>query len=164
MFRRNSVGNGRRNSGDFKFLVFVGNWSSLVVIDVVFLVAGLPSIVSARLGSQDLVFGDLTSMFFFHNSRMDPRFVDFILSLFISLFSHLVAPFIADHVVYGLKLKLWFLGVVGFHSPTLGLFIFFSCIPWCRCAELLFWSFGFFYSEFCGSSLSWAPCMYLFSL
>ncbi|KAF2543192.1 hypothetical protein F2Q68_00029682 [Brassica cretica] len=73
MFRRNSVGNGRRNSGDFKFLVFVGNWSSLVVIDVVFLVAGLPSIVSARLGSQDLVFGDLTSMFFFHNSRMDPR-------------------------------------------------------------------------------------------
>ncbi|KAH0901843.1 hypothetical protein HID58_041346, partial [Brassica napus] len=41
---------------------------SLVVIDVVFLVVGLPSIVSARLGSQDLV-------------------------------------------VYGLKLKLWFLGV-----------------------------------------------------
>ena len=54
--------------------------------------------------------------------------------------------------------------VVGFYSPTLKLFIFFSCIPWCMCAELLFWSFGFFYSEFCGSSLSWAPCMYLFSL
>ena len=54
--------------------------------------------------------------------------------------------------------------VVGFHSHPLRLFIFFSCIPWCRCAELLFWSFGFFYSEFCGSSLSWAPCMYLFSL
>ena len=54
--------------------------------------------------------------------------------------------------------------VVGFYSPTLKLFIFFSCIPWCRCAGLLFWSFGFFNSEFCGSSLSWAPCMYLFSL
>ena len=27
MFRRNSVRNGRRNSDDFKFLVFVGNWS-----------------------------------------------------------------------------------------------------------------------------------------
>ncbi|KAF2565826.1 hypothetical protein F2Q70_00025571 [Brassica cretica] len=27
MFRRNSVGNDRRNSDDFKFLVFVGNWS-----------------------------------------------------------------------------------------------------------------------------------------
>ena len=54
--------------------------------------------------------------------------------------------------------------VVGFRFPTLRLFIFFSCIPWCRCAELVFWSFGFFYSEFCGSSLSWMPCMYLFSL
>ncbi|KAH0868174.1 hypothetical protein HID58_075196, partial [Brassica napus] len=38
---------------------------SLVFIDVVFLVADLPSIVSARLGFQDLVFGDLTSMLFF---------------------------------------------------------------------------------------------------
>ena len=27
IFRRNSVGNGRRNSDDFKFLDFVGNWS-----------------------------------------------------------------------------------------------------------------------------------------
>ena len=54
--------------------------------------------------------------------------------------------------------------VVGFHSLSLGLFIFFSCIHWCRSAEFLFWSFGFFYSEFCGSSLAWAPCMCLFSL
>ena len=54
---------------------------SLVVIDVVFLVDGLPSIVFARLGFQDLVFGDLTSMFFFHSSRMAPRYVDLILSL-----------------------------------------------------------------------------------
>ncbi|KAH0925655.1 hypothetical protein HID58_017911 [Brassica napus] len=35
------------------------------------------------------------------SSRMTPRFVDFILSHFISLFSHLVAPFIADHVFGG---------------------------------------------------------------
>ena len=54
--------------------------------------------------------------------------------------------------------------VVGFHSPPLRLFTFFSCILWCRCAELVFWSFGLFYSEFCGSSLAWAPCMCLFSL
>ena len=37
----------------------------LVVFDVVFLVVGLPSIVLARLGFQDLVFGDLTSMLSF---------------------------------------------------------------------------------------------------
>ena len=47
------------------------------------------------------VFGDLTSMLFFHSSRMAQRFVDFILSIFISLFSHLAAPFIADHVSCG---------------------------------------------------------------
>ncbi|KAF3540001.1 hypothetical protein F2Q69_00025166 [Brassica cretica] len=38
---------------------------SLVVFDVVFLVVGLPSIISARLGFQDLVFGVLTSMLSF---------------------------------------------------------------------------------------------------
>lgn len=38
---------------------------SLVVFDVVFLVVGLPSIVSVRLGFQDLVFGDLTYMLSF---------------------------------------------------------------------------------------------------
>ncbi|KAF3560633.1 hypothetical protein DY000_02013231 [Brassica cretica] len=51
-------------------------------------------------------------------SRMAPRFVYFILSPFISLFSHLVVPFIVDHVVYGLKLKLWFLGGWLPFSPT----------------------------------------------
>ncbi|KAF2536054.1 hypothetical protein F2Q68_00019554 [Brassica cretica] len=148
---------------------------SLVVIDVVFLVDGLPSIVFARLGFQDLVFGGLNSMFFFHSSRMAPRashhhwekthlralvfltvffceiicsrmaprFVDLILSLFISLLSHLIAPFIADHVSGG---------------------YFFRHFCYSRCAELVFCTFGFFYSEFCGSSLSWALCMYLFSL
>ena len=48
-----------------KLKTIVGLGQSLVVIDVVFLVAGLSSIVSARLGFQDLVFGDLTSMLFF---------------------------------------------------------------------------------------------------
>ena len=37
----------------------------------------------------------------FHSSRMALRFVDFILPLFIFLFSHLVAPFIADRVSGG---------------------------------------------------------------
>ncbi|KAH0858135.1 hypothetical protein HID58_086396, partial [Brassica napus] len=46
-------------------LHFVGLGQSLVVIDVVFLVTGLPSIVSARLSFQARVFGDLTSMIFF---------------------------------------------------------------------------------------------------
>ena len=54
--------------------------------------------------------------------------------------------------------------VVGFHSSPLRLFIFFSCILWCRCVKLVFWSFGFFYSKFCGSLLASAPCMCLFSL
>ena len=128
----------------------------------------------------------------FHSSRMAPRFVDFILSLFISLFSHLVSPFIVDHVSCGSPfrhicysrfgycfslcmlstlIRLFMVSslsfgfsVIGFHSPPLRLFIFFSCIPWYRCAELVFWSFGFFYSKFCCSSLAWAPCMCLFSL
>ena len=38
---------------------------SLFVFDFVFLVVGLPSIVFARLGFQDLVFGVLTSMLSF---------------------------------------------------------------------------------------------------
>jgi len=54
--------------------------------------------------------------------------------------------------------------VVGFHSPPLRLLIFFSCIPWCRCAKLVFLSFGFLYLEFCDSSLAWTPCMCLLSL
>ncbi|KAF3509963.1 hypothetical protein F2Q69_00009426 [Brassica cretica] len=38
---------------------------SLFVFDFVFLVVGLPSVVSARFGFQDLVFGVLTSMLSF---------------------------------------------------------------------------------------------------
>ncbi|KAH0878558.1 hypothetical protein HID58_065952 [Brassica napus] len=36
-----------------------------VVIDVVFLVVGLPSVVHARFGFQDLAFGDLNYMLYF---------------------------------------------------------------------------------------------------
>ena len=40
----------------------LGLGQSLVVFDVVFSVVGFPSIVSACLGFQDLIFGDLTFM------------------------------------------------------------------------------------------------------
>ena len=58
----------------------------------------------------------------------------------------------------------WDFSVVGFHSPSLMLLFFFSCFLWYRCVELVFWCFGLFYSELCGSSLAWAPCMWLFCL
>ncbi|KAH0869755.1 hypothetical protein HID58_076777, partial [Brassica napus] len=46
-------------------LHLAGLGQSLVVIDVVFLIDGLPSRVSARLDFQNLVFGDLNFMLFF---------------------------------------------------------------------------------------------------
>ncbi|KAG5388588.1 hypothetical protein IGI04_030129 [Brassica rapa subsp. trilocularis] len=61
---------------------------SLVVIDVIFLVVGLPSIVSTRLGFQDRLEDGST--------------------VWIVFFS--VYALYAWKVVYGLKLKLWFLG------------------------------------------------------
>ena len=72
-------------------------------------------------------------------------------------------PCVLERLVMISSLSFGF-SVVGFHSLPLRLFIFFSRILWCRCAELVFWSFDFFYSEFCGSSMAWAPCMCLFSL
>ena len=76
----------------FRFQLMLGTASSwlgqiLVVFDVVFLIVGLPSIVYARLGFQDLVFGVLTSMLSFiawgrlHSFLISFRFVS--LSLFI---------------------------------------------------------------------------------
>ncbi|KAH0859345.1 hypothetical protein HID58_087606 [Brassica napus] len=120
---------------------------SLVVIDFVFLVAGLPSIVSARLGFQDRVFGDLTSMLFFIVRGWLHGLLILFCLFFFALFSHIVAPFIADHVscgssfrhifplqvwivffsvyalyawkvVCGLKIKLWFPGGWLLLSPT----------------------------------------------
>ncbi|KAL0756501.1 hypothetical protein Bca101_094169 [Brassica carinata] len=61
---------------------------SLFVFDFVFFVVGLPSIVSARFGFQDLVFGVLTSMLSFIARSL------FILHLFAAFIASLVAlPF-----------------------------------------------------------------------
>ena len=53
--------------------------------------------------------------------------------------------------------------VVGFHSPSFRLFLFFSCFPWYLCGVNLseLWSLQF---KVCGSLLECAPCMCLFSL
>ena len=71
---------------------------SLVVFDVVFLNVGLPSIVTARLGFQDLVFGVLTSMLSFIARGRLHSFFYFVSSPFPSLFSHLFAAFMASLV------------------------------------------------------------------
>ncbi|KAH0889756.1 LOW QUALITY PROTEIN: hypothetical protein HID58_052185, partial [Brassica napus] len=126
-------------------LHLVGLGQSLVVTDVVFLVNGLSSIVFVRLGFQDL-------------------FVDFILSIFISLLSYLVAHFIANHVSGGSSFRricysrlfmvssLSFgFSVVVFHSPQSG----------CLYSSRAFLGVGV--RKFCGSSLAWAHCMCLFS-
>ena len=75
----------------------LGFGQSLVVFDVVFPVVGLPSIVFARIGFQDLAFGDLTSMLSFITRR---RFHGLLILLrlpFLMLF-YLVAAFIAVHI------------------------------------------------------------------
>ncbi|KAG5388478.1 hypothetical protein IGI04_030019 [Brassica rapa subsp. trilocularis] len=133
---------------------------------VVFLVVGLQLIVPARLCFK---------IWFF--SRMVPQFSDFVYSIFLSLFSHLVALFIAGCVSGGSPFhhvchsRLFLVSnlssgfsVVGFHSPSLMLRFFFPCFPWYICVELVSWSFDLFYSELCVSSLAWAPCMWLFCL
>ena len=74
---------------------------SLVVIDVVFLVVGMPSIVPARLRFQDMIFGDMTSMLSFIARGWLHYFADFILSPLPSLFSNLVAAFIAARISGG---------------------------------------------------------------
>ncbi|KAH0859845.1 hypothetical protein HID58_088106, partial [Brassica napus] len=133
-------------------LHLVGLGQSLVVIDVVFFVAGLPSIVSARLGFHDLVFGDLTSMFcFIARGWLYGLLISFCLFLsFCSLISLHLSSLIASlvaltfaifatpvwivffsvyalcawNVVYCLKLKLWFLdGWLPF-SPLIVLWFF----------------------------------------
>ncbi|KAH0883522.1 hypothetical protein HID58_059618, partial [Brassica napus] len=54
---------------------------SFVVFDVLFLVVGLPSIVFARLGFEDLVFGVLTSMLsFIARGRLHSLLISFRLS------------------------------------------------------------------------------------
>ena len=48
--------------GSSQELHLLGLGQSLVVFKVIFLVVSLPSIVLSRLGFQDMVFGDLTSI------------------------------------------------------------------------------------------------------
>ena len=67
---------------------------SLVVIDVFFLVVGMPSIVLARLRFQYLIFGDMTSMLSFIARGWLHCFDDFILFPLPYMFSNLVAAFI----------------------------------------------------------------------
>ncbi|KAH0879629.1 hypothetical protein HID58_067023 [Brassica napus] len=110
-------------------LHLVGLGKNLVVIDVVFLVAGLPSIVSVRLGFQDRGFGDPTSMLFFTaRGWLHGFLISFCLFLSLcslislhlsSLITSLVAlsfAIFATPVV--LKLKFWFLGGWLVFSPT----------------------------------------------
>ncbi|KAF3519365.1 hypothetical protein DY000_02059233 [Brassica cretica] len=119
---------------------------SLFVFDFVFLVVGLPSIVSARFGFQDLVFGVLTSMLSFIARG---RLHSFLISLRL--------PFpLYSCISLQLSSHLWWLSL----SPCLPLeiWIMFSFVyaMWAwkvisglkyRCAELVSWSFGPFYPE-----------------
>ncbi|KAG2249030.1 hypothetical protein Bca52824_088658 [Brassica carinata] len=66
-----------------------GLGQSLVVFEVVFLVVGLPLILSSRLGFQDMVL-----VIGFYSSRAAPRFDDFVLSTLPFMFLHLIAAFI----------------------------------------------------------------------
>ena len=84
-------------------------------------------------------------------------FVMFATLCLVSVFFRVCYVGLVSSMSYGFSM-------VGFHSASLRLFLFFSCFPWYRCAELVFWNFGPFNSELCGSSLAWTLCMYLFSL
>ncbi|KAF3510297.1 hypothetical protein F2Q69_00010000 [Brassica cretica] len=108
---------------------------SLVVFDVVFLVVGLPSIVSACLGFQDLVFGVLTSMLsFIARGRLHSLLILFCLHF----------PFFS-RISLQLSSHLWWLSL----SPCLPLevWIMFSFVysmwAWkvCGVSLLEFWSF-----------------------
>ncbi|KAF3507660.1 hypothetical protein F2Q69_00008394 [Brassica cretica] len=127
---------------------------SLVVFDVIFLVVGLPSIVSARLGFQDLVFGVLTSMLsFIARGRLDSLLISFRLHfplyscISLQLSSHLwwlsLSPCLPLEVwiTFSFVYDMWAwnvilvsslvfdFSVVVFHSPSLKLFLFFPCFP-----------------------------------
>ncbi|KAF3488363.1 hypothetical protein F2Q69_00054742 [Brassica cretica] len=99
-------------------IIWLGH--SLVVFDVVFLVVGLPSIVPTRLGFQDLVLGDLTSMIsFIARGRFHDLLILFRLPL-PSLFSHLVAAFISSRISGGSSFRHVCFGfsVLASHSPS----------------------------------------------
>ncbi|KAH0883350.1 LOW QUALITY PROTEIN: hypothetical protein HID58_059446, partial [Brassica napus] len=75
--------------------LFLWLGQSLVVFDVVFIVVGLPSIVSLFVMVFKIYFWCSDLYAFFYSSR---TFADFVSSLFPSLFSHLFAAFIASMV------------------------------------------------------------------
>ncbi|KAF2584187.1 hypothetical protein F2Q70_00037420 [Brassica cretica] len=124
---------------------------SLFVFDFVFFVIGLPSIVSARFGFQDLVFGVMTSMLSFIARG---RLHSFLISL------RLPFPLYSCSSLQ-LSSHLWWLSF----SPCLPLEIWimfsFVYVMWAwnvisglKCAELVSWSFGPFYPELCGFSVA----------
>ena len=93
-------------------------------------------------------------IFFFLISLHLPSLLASIVALPFAMFAtssldsvFLLICYVLWKVVSCLKLELQFL-VVGFHSPSLRLFLFFSRFPWYRCAELIFRRFGPFNSEF----------------
>ncbi|KAH0859206.1 hypothetical protein HID58_087467, partial [Brassica napus] len=159
-------------------LHLLGLGQSLAVFYVVFLVVGLSLIVHARLGFQDLspflsLFSHLVALFiagcvsggspfryvchsilflvsnlifgFYVVGFHSPSFSLLILcSLFFSLcslislhFSSTVVSLVAFHFAMFATPGLFLVSnlsfgfyVVGFHSPSLRLFFFFSCLPW----------------------------------
>ncbi|KAH0942165.1 hypothetical protein HID58_001802 [Brassica napus] len=115
----------------FRFWLMLGTaslWvgSELVVFDVVFLIFGLPSVVPARVGFQDLVFGDMTSMLsFITRTRLYVLLISFYL------------PFPLCSLISFLKFGLWFLG--GWISFSLPPIVSFS--PLSFVSILKVWSF-----------------------
>ena len=133
----------------------------------------------ASLCCLGLVFGDLTFMLFFIVRGWLPNLlISFrlrlslysLISLHLHSWSRLwwlsLSPYflLQDWIVF-FSMYAWKVvmvsslssdfSVVGFHSSPLMLFIFFSCVSLCRCAELVFQSFGFFYSDLCDALLAW---------
>ncbi|KAF3567425.1 hypothetical protein DY000_02012714 [Brassica cretica] len=113
-------------------LHLVGLSQSLVVLHLVFLVVGLSSIVSARLGFQVLDFGDLTSMLFFIARGW---FYDLLIS-FRLLFS--LCSLISLHLT-SLLASLVALPFAIFATPDLN--SVFLCV--CRVSRLELWSLIF---------------------
>ncbi|KAH0883708.1 LOW QUALITY PROTEIN: hypothetical protein HID58_059804, partial [Brassica napus] len=96
----------------------------LVVFDVLFLVVGLPPIVFARLGFQDLVFGVLTSMLsFIARGRLHSLLISFRLSfplysrISLQLSSHLwwlsLSPCLPLEIIFSFVYALWASKVCG---------------------------------------------------
>ncbi|KAH0857872.1 hypothetical protein HID58_086133, partial [Brassica napus] len=124
---------------------------SLFVFDFVFLVVGLPSIVSPRFGFQDLVFGVLTSMLsFIARGRLHGFLISLRLPfplyscISLELSSHLWWPSLSSCLPLEIWIMFSFLYAMWAWKVIFGL----------KCAELVSWSFGPFYPELCGFSVA----------